>query len=370
MQARLELRCITPEHCYAIQTSVCVKGAPIFNFICVTQRWLMAGTAHLPMQPGEGSVTSSVNRSCGLVGWEWVALCGETWDLQGWPAGSCPLLLAVGRPLKALDIKTLTPTPTPPSGVLPTLSFWGEEPGRAGDSTVPRGGWAPSGVGPALCKQDQEGGMTSAPVTSAGSLTLDSSLPSLLPGSTLQWDQPRVPAAAPPSPALAVVPTLGLPLSLPSPPSKVTCQKSSTVTSSQTWDGPAESPRPGRAEPEPPCSPRLPSGAPCAGDQRVPPACEMGSRPLPPPVRSVPAPCGGQPQSLDGFVSYSPADPLFRGPVFPNVPGVEAVGGSTECGRNISPILSGSGQPGICARPSGEEGKAQGLEKLRLEDRL
>ena len=50
------------------------------------------------------------------MGWGWVALCGETWDLQGWLAGSCPLLLAVGRPLRALDIKTLTPNPNPPSG--------------------------------------------------------------------------------------------------------------------------------------------------------------------------------------------------------------------------------------------------------------
>lgn len=183
--------------------------------------------------------------------------------------------------------------------------------------------------------------MTSAPVTSAGSLTLDSSLPSLLPGSTLQWDQPQVPAAAPPSPALAVVPTLGLPLLLPSPPSKVTCQKSSTVTSSQTSDGPVESPRPGRAEPEPPCSPRLPSGAPCAGEQRVPQPVKWGAGPFLLQCAVCQHRAGGQPQSLDGFVSYSPADPLFRGPVFPNVPGRSSLAPAT---RNLRPPQWGGGE--------------------------
>lgn len=106
MQALLELRCTLPEHFYAYKRTYAERGTYFRSHIrFVTQRWTMTVPAHLPTYPGDESVTTSVNRSCSLVGRGWGDHIWPDLEYPRGSAGCCAPSLAVGEsPLASLGL--------------------------------------------------------------------------------------------------------------------------------------------------------------------------------------------------------------------------------------------------------------------------
>lgn len=261
MQALLELRCTLPEHFYAYKRTYAERGTYFRSHIrFVTQRWTMTVTAHLPTYPGDESVTTSVNRSCSLVGRGWGDHIWPDLEYPRGSAGCCAPSLAVGEsPLASLGLSRC-----------PARWAWVRRRQRQVTSLSP-----------------MLGGRSALPAWAAGMTSAGVAVDRSLPPPCCLGHSAMGPASDPQSSPTPTCPwAVSLPASL-APPhlSQVTSplgRKSGAVRFSQTaWlqtsDGPAEAPRPGAAEPEPPSFP-LPGRVelPACGGRN--PGSQPGSR--------------------------------------------------------------------------------------------